>query len=242
MENSELAQVEELITKDLKKYKDIIRINLGTRDGNLITQIGKRSSLSAEEISSYTSSIINLSNEILESTLKKELNYSIIKGKDLTIVSLRKKDLIFIVFTKRSIEEMNLMDELVLDLEKLATKIITLIEIPEIVRENIFSLIKKSIPLTIWIAIVTKDGLPIIDSNLKDARLSGQLAHMFETSKLLTENKIDSVILNGQEGRIIINEIDENRILAVGILEENKEKVEIYAIKLKEIIKISLSF
>jgi predicted regulator of Ras-like GTPase activity (Roadblock/LC7/MglB family) len=134
------------------------------------------------------------------------------------------------------------MDELVLDLEKLATKIITLIEIPEIVRENIFSLIKKSIPLTIWIAIVTKDGLPIIDSNLKDARLSGQLAHMFETSKLLVENKLDSVILNGQEGHIIINEIDENRILAVGILEENKEKVEIYAIKLKEIIKISLSF
>jgi len=241
LENSELAQMEELITKDLKKYKDIIRINLGTRDGNLITQIGKKCSLSDEEISSYTSSIINLSNEIMESTLKRELNYSIIKGKDLTIVSLRKKDLIFIVFTKRSIEQMSLIDELVLDLEKLATKIITLIEIPEIVRENIVSLIKKSIPLTIWIAIITRNGLPItfLNPSSIDARLSGQLAHMFETSKLLVENKIDSVILNGQEGHIIINEIDENRILAVGILEENKEKVEIYASKIKEIIKIS---
>ena len=56
MENSELAQVEELITKDLKKYKDIIRINLGTRDGNLITQIGKK----GKDIAEYLYSILSL--------------------------------------------------------------------------------------------------------------------------------------------------------------------------------------
>ena len=91
-----------------------------------------------------------------------------------------------------------------------------------------------------WIAIVTEKGFPIhIESNLEGAIISGQLAHLFNTSKLLLEGDIESIFIGGQEAYIIIAKIDENSLLAVGIFEENKDKIEVYESKIKEILKLS---
>ena len=130
------------------------------------------------------------------------------------------------------------MTQNVKTLKDFALKISAVVETSDFIKEEIFVALKRAIPNTLVLAIITKEGLPIkIQSTMPEPMLSAMVSAIYSLSTVLIEEGLEFSIIAGLEGSIILHELpDRNRILCIAVPEADEKKIGSYIVKIKKII------
>ncbi len=232
------SDVSELIEKELESALAIIGINVGTLEGTKIANRFKKSiKMTTGEITAANSSLVFLSSKMLKSSLNQQTRYNLITGKDRIVLSILTDTITMVTYLNRELAELEGLDSHISKLQKLALQISAIIETSDILKEEIFKGLKRAIPNTLVLAIITKDGLPIkIQSTMPEPILSAMIAALYNLSGVLLEGGMEYSIIGGENGSVIIHDLDENRILALAVPESDERKLGSYIAKIKVVI------
>ena len=233
------SDVTELIEKTLESSSAIIGINVGTPEGNKVSsRFKKEIKMSTSEVTAANSSLVFLSSKMLRDSLNQEVSYNLITGKDKIILSILTENITMITYLNRELAELEGLDSYISRCQRLGLQISAIIETSEILKDEIFKGLKRAIPNTLVLAIITKDGLPIkIQSTMPEPILSAMVAALYNLSGVLLESEgMEYSIIGGENGSVIIHELDENRVLALAVPESDERKLGSYVAKIKAII------
>ncbi len=232
------SDISELIDKELESSSAILGINIGTPEGTKVASKFKKSVRMTEgEITAANSSLVFLSSKMLKDTLNQDVAYNLITGKDLIVLSILTENITMITHLNRELAELEGLETYIIKLQKLALQISAIIETSDILKEEIFKGLKRAIPNTLVLAIITKDGLPIkIQSTMAEPILSAMIAALYNLSGVLLESGMEYSIIGGENGSVIIHDLDENRILALAVPESDERKLGQIIAKIKAII------
>lgn len=232
------ADVSKLIEKELESSSIILGINVGTPEGTKIANKFRSSiTMTMGEITAANSSLVFLSSKILKDSLNQEVAYNLITGKDRIVLSILTENITMIAYLNRELAELEGIETYTNKLQKLALQISAIIDTSDLLKEEIFKGIKRAIPNTLVLAIITKDGLPIkIQSTMPEPILSAMVAALYNLSGVLLESGMEYSIIGGENGSVIIHDLDENRILALAVPESDERKLGSYIAKVKAIV------
>ncbi len=232
------SDIFELIDKELESASAILGINVGTPEGTKVASKFKKSiRMTVGEITAANSSLVFLSSKVLKDTLNQEVGYNLITGKDKIVLSILTENITMITYLNRELAELEGLETYIIKLQKLTLQISAIIETSDILKEEIFKGLKRAIPNTLILAIITKDGLPIkIQSTMAEPILSAMIAALYNLSGVLLESGMEYSIIGGENGSVIIHDLDENRILALAVPESDERKLGQIIAKIKAII------
>ena len=232
------SDISEIIEKELQSSPAILGINVGTPEGTRIASMFKRElKMTTSEVTAASSSLVFLSSKILKDSLNQRISYNLITGKDKIILSVLNENTTMICYLNRELAELEGLSNYIVKLSKLGLQLSAIIETSDILKEQIFVAIKRAIPNALVIAIITKDGLPIkIQATMPEPILSAMTSAIFNLAGVLLEEGLEFSIIGGENGSIIIHELDENRILALAVPEADERKLGSYIAKIKALI------
>jgi len=230
--------VSKIIKEELESSTAIIGINIGTPEGTKIASVFKKDlKMTMGEVTAANSSLVFLSSKMLKDSLNQEVSYNLIIGKEKIVLSILAESITMIIYLDREFAELEGLDSHISRLQKLSLQINAIIETSDILKEEIFVGLKRSIPNTLVLAIITKDGLPIkIQSTMPEPILSAMVAALYNLSGVLLESGMEYSIIGGENGSVILHDLDENRILALAVPESDERKLGSYIAKIKAII------
>ena len=234
--NNELS---ELLEKEINNSKSILGIAISTHGGTyIISKLKKDITMTNSEISAASSSLVFISSKILKDSLNQQISYNLITGKKRIILSILTENIALIAYLNREIAELEGLDSYITSLRKFAIQISAFVETSDLIKEEVFVAIKRAIPNALVIAIITKDGLPIkVQATMPEPILSAMTSAIFNLAGILLEEGLEFSIIGGENGSIIIHELDESRILAIAVPEADERKIGSYIAKIKSIIK-----
>ena len=232
------SDISEIIDKVLESGSAILGINVGTPEGTKVASKFKKSiKMTVGEVTAANSSLVFLSSKMLKDTLNQDVAYNLITGKDRIVLSILTENITMITYLNRELADLEGLESYINKLQKLALQISAIIETSDILKEEIFKGLKRAIPNTLVLAIITKDGLPIkIQSTMAEPILSAMIAALYNLSGVLLESGMEYSIIGGENGSVIIHDLDENRILALAVPESDERKLGQIIAKIKTII------
>ncbi|MFW9895142.1 MAG: hypothetical protein ACFFD7_04990 [Candidatus Thorarchaeota archaeon] len=232
------SDITEIIEKELEASSAIIGINIGTPEGSKIASVFKKElDMSIGEITAANSSLVFLSSKMLKDSLNQDVSYNLILGKEKIVLSILAESITMIIYLDRELAELEGIDSHIGRLQKLSLQINAIIETSNILKEEIFKGLKRAIPNTLVLAIITKDGLPIkVQSTMPEPILSAMVAALYNLSGVLLESGMEYSIIGGENGSVILHDLDKNRILALAVPESDERKLGSYIAKIKAII------
>ena len=230
--------VTKIIEKELEASAAIKGINIGTPEGTKIASVFKKDlTMTMGEVTAANSSLVFLSSKMLKDSLNQDVSYNLIIGKEKIVLSILVESITMIIYLDRELAELEGLDSHISRLQKLSLQINAIIETSDILKEEIFKGLKRAIPNTLVLAIITKDGLPIkIQSTMPEPILSAMVAALYNLSGVLLESGMEYSIIGGENGSVILHDLDENRILALAVPESDERKLGSYIAKIKAII------
>ena len=230
--------VSKIIEKELESSSAIMGINIGTPEGTKIASVFKKDlRMTMGEVTAANSSLVFLSSKMLKDSLNQDVSYNLIIGKEKIVLSILAESITMIIYLNRELAELEGLDSHISRLQKLSLQINAIIETSDILKEEIFKGLKRAIPNTLVLAIITKDGLPIkIQSTMPEPILSAMVAALYNLSGVLLESGMEYSIIGGENGSVILHDLDENRILALAVPESDERKLGSYIAKIKAII------
>ncbi len=230
--------VTKIIEKELESSSAIMGINVGTPEGTKIASVFKKDlKMTMGEVTAANSSLVFLSSKMLKDSLNQDVSYNLIIGKEKIVLSILAESITMIIYLGRELAELEGLDSHISRLQKLSLQINAVIETSDILKEEIFKGLKRAIPNTLVLAIITKDGLPIkIQSTMPEPILSAMVAALYNLSGVLLESGMEYSIIGGENGSVILHDLDENRILALAVPESDERKLGSYIAKIKAII------
>ncbi|MFX0009658.1 MAG: hypothetical protein ACFE9R_05035 [Candidatus Hermodarchaeota archaeon] len=233
------VDLNDLIEKHLKEHKSILGISVSSHGGtHLASRFKKDIKMTKSEISAASSSLVFLSSKILSDSLNQKISYNLITGKERIILSILTESIALIAYLNRELAELEGIDSYINSLRQLAIQINAIIETSDLIKEEVFVALKRAIPNALIIAIITKDGLPIkVQSIMPEPMLSAMSSAIYNLAGVLLEGGLEFSIIGGENGSIIIHELDETRILAIAVPEADERKLGSYLAKIKSIIK-----
>ena len=232
-------ELSELLEKEISNSKSILGISISTHGGTFIASKLKNDiTMTNSEISAASSSLVFISSKILNDSLNQKISYNLITGKKRIILSILTENIALIAYLNREMAELEGLDAYITSLRKFAVKISAFVETSDLIKEEVFVAIKRAIPNALVIAIITKDGLPIkVQATMPEPILSAMTSAIFNLAGILLEEGLEFSIIGGDNGSIIIHELDESRILAIAVPEADERKLGSYIAKIKSIIK-----
>jgi len=230
--------VSKIIEEELESSSAIMGINIGTPEGTKIASVFKKDlKMTMGEVTAANSSLVFLSSKMLKDSLNQEVSYNLIIGKEKIVLSILAESITMIVYLDREFADLEGLDSHISRLQKLSLQINAIIETSDILKEEIFKGLKRAIPNTLVLAIITKDGLPIkIQSTMPEPILSAMVAALYNLSGVLLESGMEYSIIGGENGSVILHDLDESRILALAVPESDERKLGSYIAKIKAII------
>ncbi len=230
--------VSKIIQKELETSAAIKGINIGTPEGTKIASVFKKDlKMTMGEVTAANSSLVFLSSKMLKDSLNQTVSYNLIMGKEKIVLSILAESITMIIYLDRELAELEGLDSHISRLQKLSLQINAVIETSAILKEEIFKGLKRAIPNTLVLAIITKDGLPIkIQSTMPEPILSAMVAALYNLSGVLLESGMEYSIIGGENGSVILHDLDESRILALAVPESDERKLGSYIAKIKAII------
>jgi len=232
------SEIATLIENELKENTALLGINFGTSGGSFIISLFKEkiTELKDKEITAASSSLLFVSHNMLKGSLNQDISYNLIAGKEILLVSVMSDDVSMMAYLNRELAELEGVDNVIQNLKTFTIKVTAVIETSDIIKEEIFVAIKRAIPNALVIAIITKDGLPIkIQATMAESTISAMISAIYNLSDILIGGMEFSIIA-GENGSIIIHELDESRILCVAVPEADESKLGTYIVKIKAII------
>lgn len=231
----------ELMEKEFGKDPGILGISISTHGGTHLASMFKNlknPKMSRTEMSAASSSLVFLSSKILQDSLNQKIAYNLITGEDRIILSILTDDIALISYLNRELAELEGLDSYIRTLRTFALQISAIIETSDLIKEEIFVAVKRAIPNALVIAIITKDGLPIkVQSTMPEPILSAITSAIFNLAGILLEQDLEYSIIGGENGSIIIHELDQNRLLAIAVPEADEKKLGSYLVRIKTILK-----
>jgi predicted regulator of Ras-like GTPase activity (Roadblock/LC7/MglB family) len=235
------SDIYNLIQKEINGDSAILGMNIGTHGGTFLASYFKEEiKLSKLEIAAATSSLLFLSSKTLMGSLMQEISYNLITGKNKIVLSFLTENITMNTYLNRELAELEGLDHYISQLKKFALQISAYVETSEIIKEEIFVAIKRAIPSALMLGIITKDGLPIkIQSTMQEPLISAMISALYNLSDVLLEGQggLEYSIIAGENGSIIIHELDNNRILFVAVPEADDRKLGSFIAKIKTIMK-----
>ena len=230
--------VSKIIKKELESSAAIKGINIGTPEGTKIASVFKKDlKMTKGEVTAANSSLVFLSSKMLKDSLNQAVSYNLIMGKEKIVLSILAESITMIIYLDRELAELEGLDSHISRFQKLSLQINAVIETSDILKEEIFKGLKRAIPNTLVLAIITKDGLPIkIQSTMPEPVLSAMVAALYNLSGVLLESGMEYSIIGGENGSVILHDLDENRILALAVPESDERKLGSYIAKIKTIL------
>ncbi len=230
--------ITEILEKEMKENAGILGITISSHGGtHLASKFKKDIAMKRTEISAASSSLVFLSSKMLQDALNQKISYNLITGSKRIILSILTENIAMISYLNREIAELEGLDTYINTLKKFSMKLSAIIATSDLIKEEIFVAIKRAIPNALVIAIMTKDGLPIkIQSTMPEPILSAMTSAIYNLSSVLLEGGLEFSIIGGENGSIIIHELDKNRIIAIAVPEANEKKLGSYIAKIKTII------
>ena len=228
-----------LIDKLLEEYHALLGIAIGTHGGTFIaSKFKKQIQMKDHEIAAANSSILFLSSKLLKSSLNQDLSYDLIAGKLRIILSIITQNITIIAFLNRELAELEGVNKYIAKIKEFSLKISAIVETSDIIKEEIFVALKRAIPNALVTAIITKDGMPIkVQSTMAEPMLSAILAAFYKLSGVILENSnLEYSIIGGENGSIIVHELDPTRILCVAVPESDDKKLGGYIAEIKTIL------
>jgi len=232
-------ELSELLEKEINNRESILGISISTHGGTFIaSKLKEDITMTNSEISAASSSLVFISSKILNDSLNQQISYNLITGKKRIILSILTENIALIAYLNREIAELEGLDSYITSLRRFAIQISAFIETSDLIKEEVFVAIKRAIPNALVIAIITKDGLPIkVQATMPEPILSAMTSAIFNLAGILLEEGLEFSIIGGDNGSIIIHELDESRILAIAVPEADERKLGSYIAKIKSIIK-----
>lgn len=227
-----------LIEKEINENSAILGINIGTHGGTFIANSFKQNTiLSVPEISAAASSLLFISSKILNDSLMQEISYNLVTGKKKIILAVMTENITMVSYLNRELAELEGLNQYVSKMKQFALKISAFVETSELIKEEIFVAIKRAIPSALMIGIITKDGLPIkIQSTMPEPIISAMMSALYNLSDVLLEEDFEYSIIAGNNGSIVVHELDQNRILFIAVPEAVESKLGVYIAKIKAIV------
>ena len=214
-----LGEIDNLILKEMDENSAILGINVGTETGQIISNNYKEDiKLSANEIAAGSSSLMFLSSNISKHLLNQKVKYHTTVAKNEILINVLAKNINVSVILDRELTELEGIGLYQKKIKDFAIKISAFIETSEYIKKDIFVEIKRAIPTAISIAIIMKSGLPIkIQSVMPDSMISAIASALFNLTDVLLKKSVEYSVISGDEGSIIVHQIDNDRILCVAI-------------------------
>ena len=234
------ADIHGLVEKAISEDSAILGINIGTHGGTFLGNYFKEDmNLSKLEITAATSSLLFLSSKTLMGSLMQEISYNIITGKEKMILAILTENITMIAYLNRELAELEGVNHYINKMKQFSLQVSAFVETSEFIREEIFVAVKRAIPSAIMLGIISKEGLPIkIQSTMPEPIISAMVSALYNLSDVLLEDKnLEYSIIAGENGSIIVHELDEHRILFVAVPEADESKLGSFIAKIKTIIK-----
>ncbi|MHA1820015.1 MAG: hypothetical protein ACTSVC_06045 [Promethearchaeota archaeon] len=196
----------------------------------------EESSFNENQLAAATTSLLFISSNLFEKLLNQEVKYTITKGQNLIFLCILTKDITGTVILDRELAELSGISDYKKKMVGLFLKISVIVETSDIVKEDLFVIVKKAIPNAISIAIINKEGLPIkVQSALEGPQISAFIYALYQLSNVILNQKAEYTIVSGEYGSIIIQKIDSERILGIAVPESDESNLGKYIAKIQEI-------
>jgi len=234
-----LDEIDNLILKEMDENSAILGISVGTETGQVISSNFKKDiKLSANEIIAGSSSLMFLSSNISKQLLNQKVKYHTTVAKNEILINVLANNINVSVILDRELTKLEGIGLYQKKITDFAIKISAFIETSEYIKKDIFVEIKRAIPTAISIAIINKSGLPIkIQSVMPDPMISAITSALFNLTDVLLKKSVEYSVISGDDGSIIIHQIDNDRILCVAIPDRREDQIGKYIAKIKEIIR-----
>lgn len=232
------TDLNDLLEKEMKELAGILGITISSHGGShLASKFKKDISMTKTEISAASSSLVFLSSKMLQDSLNQKISYNLIIGSNRIILSVLTDNIAMTCYLNRQLAELEGLNVYINHLKKFCMKLSAIIATSDIIKEEVFVAIKRAIPNALVVAIITKDGLPIkIQATMPEPILSAMTSAIYNLSSVLLEGGLEYSVIGGENGSIIIHELDENRIIAIAVPEADEKKLGSYVAKIKTII------
>lgn len=232
------TDITNLLEKEMNEHPGILGITISSHGGtHLASKFKKEISMTKTEISAASSSLVFLASKMLKDSLNQKISYNLITGTKRIVLSILTENIAMICYLNRELAELEGLDMYITQLKEFSMKLSAIISTSDLIKEEIFVAIKRAIPNALVVAIITKDGLPIkVQATMAEPVLSAMTSAIYNLSGVLLEGGLEFAVIGGENGSIIIHELDKNRILAIAVPEANEKKLGSYIAKIKTII------
>lgn len=231
-------EIRQILNKELEDKPAIMGINIGLHGGTTVaSKFKKEINLTDTEMSAATSSLLFLSSKMMNGILNQSVAFNSITGKSKIIFTVLTETITIIAYLNRELADLEGIEQHIQGIKDLALKISAIVETSDLLKEECFVAVKRSIPNALMIAIINKEGLPLkIQSVMPEPMVAAMISAVYNLSEILSEDDLEYSIIGAENGSIIIHKIDENRILTVAVPEASEKKLGKYIAKIKEII------
>lgn len=234
--SNELSNLLEEIVKD-KVIKGII---LTSKEGRSESTVILEESVNKNKLAAGSATLLAISNQMVEKLLDQTTDYILSFTQNNLVITLPvTSGMVLSALLDREKVESKGVENYITKMQNVSHKMAGIIELSEYPKKGLFTNVKSAIPEAKAIAIITKEGIPLIVHPAEEGiTLSGMISAIFMiSSNMITNESSDYSIVAGKEGMIITQQIDNDRLLAVAI--PKKVKIKEVVTKLKEAIKES---
>ena len=242
MEYEELVrEVKNYINRVLKENGAIKAISVGTSVAtNIATVVVQNNkTISEHELVAASTSLSNIANNLYGSVMKGKMEVVMITVRDDLLFLILGTEITMSAIMDRALAELSGLEYYKKILMDLAARVEAFVETSDYITEDLFVAIKRSIPECTMLAVLTVAGSPIrIDVNgIDPVILASIMSAISNLVGVILKKPLDYAIIEGETGDVLILQIDQERILGIGIPKNLETSIGKYIAKIKEIIK-----
>ncbi|UYP45064.1 hypothetical protein NEF87_001349 [Candidatus Lokiarchaeum ossiferum] len=236
-----IKSISKIIEEAMKENVAIQGFSVGTDIAtNIYTKFKPElTDFNENELIASATSFQYISKGLFAHIAKNDLNSSYLTVENHVILMAIVKDVSAAAILNRKLAELEGIIKYQKVLDNLLLKIAAFVETSDYITEDPMVKIMRAIPSATFLAIISKEGLPIkiIDNGKVQGPMVGsQVSALSNLTQVMMKTPMDYTILQGKGANILIVQFDSERILAISIPEHEKSNIGQYLARIKEII------
>ncbi|MCP4761548.1 MAG: hypothetical protein GY870_07185 [archaeon] len=233
------GEIEKIVTETFTENHSILGISISSHGGkNIFTSFKENFELSQNELAAASTSLMFLASSLFEKILNQEVIYTFSKGEKYILLCNVAKNITGTAVFDRKLVELEGFTESKTKMQELFLKVSAIVETSEIIKEDLFVQIRRTIPNSLSIALINKEGLPIrVQSSMDAPKMAAHIYALFQLTNILLKKNVEHTVIEGEYGSIIIQQVDDERILGIAVPESDDSKLNKYIAKIQEIIR-----
>ncbi len=236
-----LAQIAHLVDEALEENVAIKGISIGTEIATTIYSKFKSNTnmFNDQELIASATSFQYISQNLFTHITKNNMKTTFVTVDDFIVLIDIVKEVSAAMVLDRKFAEMEGIQKFQHILGDLLLKVSAFVETSGFIREDPLVRIMRAVPSAFFLALISKDGLPIkiIDNgNIQGPMVGSQVSALSNLTEIMLKQQMDYALIQGKGANIMVLQFDSERILALSIPEHEKPNIGQYMARIKEII------